>query len=429
MPPKKITLRNAVIVTVFVSLIFGSGAIYAGVMIAPNLASLNNQNITISSSLSGTATSNPQKIFVAEEEATIGAIKKAQSAVVSIVIKKNLSKLYEERNRNFFFIDPLTGKKIQQSPPQNGNDEREIGGGTGFIISSDGYVITNKHVVNDKDSTFSIFLSHGTEYKSQLLDPDPVNDLAIVKIDGKDLPTVMLGDSDDIQVGQTVLAIGNSLNEYRQTVSKGIVSGLDRTIVATDESGQDEEQLDGIIQTDAAINPANSFGPFLYLSGEVIGINNAIDRSGQLIGFALPINDAKFIVDSVKTYGRVIRPQLGVRYMMITKPVAKANQLPVDYGALIVRGEKAADLAVIPGSPADKAGLVENDIILEVNGQKLDEKNQLAKIIQNFKPGDTVSLKIYHKGEEKTVAITLTEVSKDIPTPTPTPSEEPSEQE
>ncbi len=421
--PKKISVRNAVLITVFVSLIFGSGAMYAGILIAPNLASLSNQTITITSPLSGSGTMT-QKIFVAEEEATIAAVKKVQSAVVSIVIKKNLNQLYQERNQNFFFIDPLTGRRIQSTPAPsaNGDQEKEIGGGTGFIVSGDGYVITNKHVVSDKGATYSVFLSDGTEYKGQLLDTDPINDLAILKIDGKNLPTVTLGDSSDIQVGATVLAIGNSLNEYRQTVSKGIISGMNRSITASDSNGSGVEQLDGIIQTDAAINPGNSGGPLVNLSGEVIGINTAIDQSGQLIGFALPINDAKFIVDSVKAYGRVIRPQLGVRYMMITKPVAKANQLPVEYGALVVRGEKASELAVIPGSPADKAGLVENDIILEINGQKLDEKNQLAKIIQNFKPGDTVSLKIFHKGEEKTVAVTLTELNKSDTTSTTEPS-------
>lgn len=412
MSPKKISLRNAVITTVFVSLIFGSGALYAGVMIAPNIASLSNQTITIGTPLSGSGNLT-QRIFVAEEEATIAAVKKVQPAVVSIVIRKNLSKLYEERNRNFYFIDPLTGKRLQPNPPADTNEEKEIGGGTGFIVSTDGYVITNKHVVSDKDATYAVFLSDGTEFKGTLLDTDPINDLAIIKIEGKNLPTVTLGDSTDIQVGETVLAIGNSLNEYRQTVSKGIISGMDRTIIASDESGDSTEQLDGIIQTDAAINPGNSGGPLVNLSGDVIGINTAIDRSGQLIGFALPINDAKFIVESVKTYGRVIRPQLGVRYMMITKPLANANQLPVDYGALVVKGATAADLAVIPGSPADKAGIVENDIILEVNGQKLDEKHQLAKTIQYFKPGDTVSLKIYHQGAEKTVAVTLTEVVKE----------------
>ncbi len=415
---KKISLTNAVILTIFVSLIFGSGALYAGVMIAPHFAFLSNQTITIGT---GSGTSINQQIFVAEEEATIAAVKKVQPAVVSIVIKKNLSKLYEERNRNFYFIDPLTGKRLQSPPPTgpDSNEEKEIGGGTGFIVSNDGYVITNKHVVSDKDATYSVFLSDGTEYKGRLLDTDPINDLAIIKIDGKDLPTATLGNSTDIRVGATVLAIGNSLNEYRQTVSKGIISGMNRSIIASDESGAGTEHLDGIIQTDAAINPGNSGGPLVNLSGEVIGINTAIDQSGQLIGFALPINDAKFIVDSVKMYGRVIRPQLGVRYMMITKPLAKTNQLPVDYGALVVKGETATDLAIIPGSPADKAGIVEDDIILEVNGQRLDETHQLAKTIQNFKPGDTVSLKIYHQGEEKTVAVTLTEVSKETPVATP----------
>ncbi|MBI4836129.1 MAG: trypsin-like peptidase domain-containing protein [Candidatus Abawacabacteria bacterium] len=352
-----------------------------------------------------------------EEEATINAIKKAQPAVVSVVIKKTVSALNADRNRNFFFIDPFTGRPLKPSTPNDDITdqdpiEREVGGGTGFIISTDGYIITNKHVVSDKSASYAIFLNDGTEYKAQLLDTDPLNDLAVLKIEGSNLPTVELGDSNKIEIGQTVVAIGNSLNEYRQTVSKGIVSGLNRTIKASDESGRRSESLEGIIQTDAAINPGNSGGPLVNLQGQVIGINTAIDRSGQSIGFALPINDAKFIVESIKTSGRVVRPQLGVRYMILNKTIAKANQLPVEYGALIIRGDQATELAVLPGSPADKAGLVENDIILELNGQKIDEKNNLAKSLQKFKPGDNVNLKVYHRGEEKMYTVTLNEQSQ-----------------
>ena len=412
---KTISLRSAIATIAVFSIIFASGAFYAGTTLTPATVTASPQtaqfNTSTTSNILTTATTT-------EEQATIQAIKRVQPAVVSVVIKKTVSSLNGNRNGNFFYIDPFTGKRVSPNLPETDENtdaapiEREVGGGTGFIISADGYIITNKHVVSDKNSSYAIFLNDGTEYKAQLLDSDPLNDLAVLKIDGKNLPTVELGDSTQLEIGQTVLAIGNSLNEYRQTVSKGIVSGLNRTITASDESGRRTESLEGIIQTDAAINPGNSGGPLVNLQGQVVGINTAIDRSGQSIGFALPINDAKFIVDSIKTTGKVVRPQLGVRYMILNKTVSKANQLPVDYGALIVRGETPTDLAIIPGSPADKAGLVENDIILEINGQKLDEKNPLAKAIQKFKPGETITLKVYHRGEEKTYAVTLTEQNK-----------------
>ena len=185
------------------------------------------------------------------------------------------------------------------------------------------------------------------------------------------------------------------------------MSGIGRTIVAGGASGS--ERLEGVIQTDAAINPGNSGGPLVNLAGQVVGINTAIDRQGQLIGFAIPINTAKKVIESVEKHGRIVRPYLGVRYIMLNKQIAEDNNLDVDYGALIVRGEKRTELAVIPGSPADKAGLVENDIILEVNGVKVDENNSLAKLIQQYNVGDVITLKIWHKGEEKEVQVKLGE--------------------
>ncbi|MBP6085353.1 trypsin-like peptidase domain-containing protein [Candidatus Gracilibacteria bacterium] len=405
-----VSRTRAISYAVIAAVLFSSGAFYAGTQLSPgDLRAVENGNFRI-----GITTAEPilapLQTFSSEEAATIAAVKKIAPAVVSIIIKKNVNSLTEDNK--LYFIDPFTGKTLPQTAPSAttpSTTQKEIGGGTGFIVSSDGYIVTNKHVVSDKGVIYSIFLSDGTEYSGTLLDTDPINDLAVLKIDGRDLPTVELNDSSALQVGQTVLAVGNSLNEYRQTVSKGIISGLDRTITASDQSGRARAQLSGIIQTDAAINPGNSGGPLINLQGQVIGINTAIDRSGQSIGFAIPINDAKFIIDSIKTSGRVVRPQLGVRYMMITKAVATANQLPVDYGALVIKGDSNDALAVVPGSGADKAGIVENDIILELNGQKLDETNSLAKAIQKFHPGDTITVKVYHKGEQKDLNITLNE--------------------
>ena len=248
----------------------------------------------------------------------------------------------------------------------------------------------------------------GQKYEATVLARDPVNDIALLKINKDGLPVVKLGDSDSLKVGQTVIAIGNALGEYRNTVSKGVVSGLKRDITAGGAIGQ-AEQLSGVIQTDAAINPGNSGGPLLNLKGEAIGVNVAIVQGSQNIAFSLPINDVRKVIDSVEKYGKILRPWIGVRYVMVNKELKDKNQLPVDYGVLVVRGETNTDLAVVPGSPADKAGIVENDIVLEIDGKKLEGDYTLSKAIANYNVGDKLKVKIYHKGEEKTLEITLEE--------------------
>ncbi len=352
-------------------------------------------------------TTSPTIVQVNEEQATIAAVKKVSPAVVSIVITKDLSKLYQSDGFGspFFEFGFPFGFRFSPSPPSG---KQEVGGGTGFIVDAKrGYIVTNKHVVRDTEAEYSVLTNDGKRYDAKVLARDPFNDVAILQIKAKGLTAVQLGDSDALEMGQTVIAIGNALGEYRNTVTKGVVSGIGRTIVAGSSSGS--ERLEGVIQTDAAINPGNSGGPLVNLNGEVIGINTAIDREGQLIGFAIPINTVRKVIESVEKYGRIVRPYMGVRYIMINKQIAEDNNLEVDYGALIVKGEKPTDLAVIPGSPADKAGLVENDIILEVNGVKVDEKNSLAKLIQQYNVGDEITLKIWHKGEVKEVRLKLEE--------------------
>ena len=218
-----------------------------------------------------------------------------------------------------------------------------------------------------------------------------------------------MGDSADLKVGQSVIAIGNALGEFRNTVSTGVISGLARSVTAGG-AGIGSEQLLNVIQTDASINPGNSGGPLLNIAGQVIGINTAMAQGAQNIGFAIPINEVKNTIDSVKKNGKIVRPWLGVRYVIINKAIADANKLSVDYGAIIVRGQNQTDLAVIPGSPADKAGLVENDIILESNGQKITEANPLANLVAKLKPGDEITLKVLHQSKEKTIKVRLEEM-------------------
>ncbi len=222
------------------------------------------------------------------------------------------------------------------------------------------------------------------------------------------MPVVELGDSDKLEVGQKVIAIGNALGQYQNSVTTGVVSGIGRIITASDFTGASNETLENVIQTDAAINPGNSGGPLVNIIGQVIGINTAVDLEGQLIGFAIPINMAKSAIKSVIEKGRVIRPMIGVRYIPITKDFAASNNLSVSEGAFVYGGK--GELAVIPGSPAAKAGIKEEDIITKVGDDKIDQNNSLAVLVQKYEVGEKVELTILRDGKETIIEVTLAEM-------------------
>lgn len=345
-----------------------------------------------------------------QEGFVIDAVKKTNPAVVSIVISKEVPKYeaYIDPNQNtnpFGNLFPGFNFSVPQYR-QNGTEKKEIGGGSGFFVTADGLIVTNKHVVNQTGVEYTVFTNDGKKHVATVVARDQVLDIALIKIPGNNYSYLSLGNSDSLQVGQSVIAIGNALAEFRNTVSVGVVSGLARSITAGDGTGK-TEFLDKVIQTDAAINPGNSGGPLLNLRGEVVGVNVAVAQGGQNISFALPINSIKSVIDSVKATGKIVRPYIGVRFVAITEALKTKNNLQVDYGVLVQRGQSTEDIAVIPGSPADKAGIVENDIILEVDGVKLNDKNSLSSIIREKKIGTVVSLKILSKGTEKIVKLTL----------------------
>jgi serine protease Do len=346
-----------------------------------------------------------------EDQELSAMVKRVTPAVVSIVISKEVPTAQPDDTFNFGPFSFNMGNGSQGGDDNDNTNapdqEQEVGGGSGFIISPDGLIVTNRHVVDDPTATYTVVLADGSKHAATVLAKDTVIDLALVKIDGKNLPTLTLGDSDTLQLGDTVVAIGNALGEFSNSVTRGIVSGLNRTITAGDEDGS--EVINQAIQTDAAINPGNSGGPLLNLAGQVIGVNTAVSEEGQSVGFAIPINIAKQSITSVEKFGRIIRPYLGVRYVIIDADMASQNQLPFSYGALVSRGDSPGQVAVIPGSPADKAGIMENDIILEADGVKINGDHTLVSAIVNKKVGDTVTLKVYHKGDIKTVTVTLAE--------------------
>jgi serine protease Do len=348
-------------------------------------------------------------------------IAKVQPAVVSIAVTKDLPKYRTQARDPFyggFFDDPFFDQFFgrvpqgrQESDLELETERTHVGGGSGFLVSSDGIVVTNRHVINDESAEYTVITLDGSEFEAKVLARDPFFDLAYLKIepkDGNEFPYLDFADSDQIKLGQSVLAIGNALDEFRNTVTRGIVSGLNRKLMAGTGYGS-AEIIEQAIQTDAAINPGNSGGPLLNINGQVIGVNTAVSLQGQLIGFALPSNLVKRGLDQVKTTGKISRAWLGIRYQLITDDLIKKNNLKVDHGALILRGADPTELAVMPGSPADKAGLRENDIILEINGQKITEERSLASIIATLYPGDTAELKISRAGEDQTITVTLEE--------------------
>lgn len=342
------------------------------------------------------------------ERAVIAAVKKASPAVVSITISKNVPIIENCPTGPFSDLPPefqqLFGRDFS-TRCQTGTELREVGGGSGFIISADGLVVTNKHVVSDTQASYTVFTNDGKKYDARVLARDPVQDIAVVKIEASGLPTVELGDSDGVELGQTAIAIGNALGEFRNTVSVGTISGLARTVTASG-GGIASEVLQGVMQTDAAINQGNSGGPLLNLNGQVIGINTAVASGAQNIGFAIPINKAKRDIDSVRRTGTIETPYLGVRYVAITPEIARQRNLSVEYGALVQGGSDG--VGVSASSPAETAGVREGDVILELNGVRIDRDNLLGVAITQFNVGDSVRLKILRGNEELTLNATLT---------------------
>ncbi len=350
-----------------------------------------------------------QQIVKQEESSVTDVVKKVSPSVVSIEIQKDVSKNISPDPFDDFFNNWPFFDNTQPAPEQpNIPDWQKVGGGTGFVITSDGLIMTNRHVISDNAAKYKVILNDGHSYDAEIVGTDLFNDLGFLRIKASNLPVVELGDSDQLVIGQTVIAIGNALAEFSNTVTVGVVSGKGRSIVAG--TGGSSEKLINVIQTDAAINPGNSGGPLLNLAGQVIGINTAISSQGQLIGFAIPINSAKPIISSVQKTGEVIRPYLGVRYVMLNEELAKQLKVDLKEGAFLSASNN--NQAVLSDSPASKAGLKAGDIIIEVNGKKLTQDYDLAQAISQFEPGDQVNLKVFSDGQNKDLKVILEKYKK-----------------
>ena len=282
-----------------------------------------------------------------------------------------------------------------------GGQEQDIG--TGFVISTDGLIVTNKHVVSDTQSTYKVITKDDKEYDVKQISRDPLNDLAILKVDAKDLKPVSLGDSTNLKVGQFVVAIGTALGEFRHTVTTGVISGLGRGITAGDPFEGSVERLDDVIQTDAAINPGNSGGPLLNSTGQVVGVNVAVAQSAQNIGFAIPINVVKKALAEFEKSGKFAsKPFLGVQYQTISQDTALLNDVP--QGAYVVE--------VVSASPAEKSGVEAGDIITKIDGEQLGSDRELSDVIGSKSVGSSVLLEVWRDKSTQKISVTLSEFSE-----------------
>ena len=366
--------RNAgVIVLCVFSLLIGAAGLTLGIITLFN--NKGNNTTTATASIDGYYQGNSVEF---EETSIANIVSKVTPAVVSIISESRSSSYY----------DILRGNGTQQSA------------GTGMIVTSDGYVLTNKHVI-DGASKVQVITDAGDTYADvEIVGTDPLNDVAYLKIkNAKDLPTVTLGDSKTIAVGQPVLAIGNALGAYQNTVTQGVISGTGRSLEASDSNGQNSETLTDMLQTDAAINPGNSGGPLVNAAGDVIGINTAVSTSANGLGFAIPISATKGMLNRIIANKSAERAVLNVSYTTVTASLAKKNKLPVSKGAYVSK--------VIAGGPADEAGIEKGDIITKVGNVEVGRAGSVSTLIGEYQVGDKVEI-TYRRGDEtKTTVVTL----------------------
>lgn len=337
-----------------------------------------------------------QRKILSEESVVTDVVEKYGPSVVTIGIKKTERVIDPFEN----FFDPFGFFNLPRQAPQEQNVEQDIG--SGFVVSNDGLIVTNKHVVSDTSAQYRVFTKDDKLYEVQKIYRDPVNDLAILKIDipNDELKPVELGDSSSLKVGQFVIAIGAALGEFRNTVTTGVISGLGRTISAGSPF-QGTENLDNVIQTDAAINPGNSGGPLMNSLGQVIAVNVAVASGAQNIGFALPISVVKDSLDNFNKTGQFSRPYLGIRYRDIEAKEA------------IAKGwvEGAGVVEVVTGSPAEGAGIKVGDIVTKIDGDKITSKNPLSSVVSKKKVGQEIKVTVWREGEETTLTVILKEAS------------------
>jgi len=375
-----------------VALVLSSGTIQ-------RLVGINsNGNVNLPSS------QKVENVMVKEDSSTVDAVNKVSPAVVSVIFTKDVQVI-----NPFSFGFGSGGLSQPQTQVQ-----KQQGGGSGFVITSDGYIATNRHVAEIDGAKYSVITQDGKKYDAKVVALDPAFDFAVLKIEAKNLPVVDFGDSDNLDIGQKLIAIGNALGEFQNTVTVGVLSGKQRSIQAGDSSGTSSstENLEGLLQTDAAINEGNSGGPLVNLKGQVIGVNVATAAKGQSegIGFAIPINYLKPAVDSIKKSGKIIRPYLGIRYATVDQKIAAIKGIEADKGVIVLGNSDIGQSGVVKDSPADKAGIKEGDVILKINNDDLGQGNSLVNVLSKYHPGDEVTLQVLRDGKKQDIKVKLGEM-------------------
>ena len=362
-------------------------AVAAGVIVAVGLYQAQIRGLIPRGGIELPKPPEETRTILKEENAVISVVEKTSPSVVAIGVSRRVINPF----------DPFALPKREDATI-----------GTGFVVSDEqsslasqgkSIIVTNKHVVSDIGTKYTVVTRDNQKYDVRKIYRDPVFDLALVQIDASDLKALELGDSSKLKVGQTVIAIGNALGRFTNTVTTGVVSGLGRKVVAGDPFEGSLESLDNLIQTDAAINPGNSGGPLLNSSGQVIGVNVAVTEGAQNIGFAIPINSVKATVDEFVSKGSVSRPFLGIRYRFISKDVAILNE--VSQGAFIQE--------VIEGGPAEQAGVKQGDIITKINGQAINDENKVAEVVSKANIGQQLELLVWRDGKELQISVAIGE--------------------
>lgn len=317
-------------------------------------------------------------VVLKEESAVISAVEKSSPSVIAIGVRQRI-------------VNPLN--------PFSGSRTQENTIGTGFVVDQGkGIIVTNRHVVSDSTERYSVVTKDGKNLEVERIYRDPNLDLAIIQVRGDSIPASLeLGDSGNLKVGQTVIAIGNALGRFDNTVTTGVVSGVGRAVTASDPYSGGLQRLDDLIQTDAAINPGNSGGPLLNSSGQVIGVNVVTTEGAQNIGFSIPINSVKSLVSEFAKTGTISRPYLGIQYRLITRDLALLNEVP--QGAFVQE--------VVRDSPAEKAGVEASDIITKIDGQAVNTENFIPELIRRKKVGDRLNLEIWRDGQTQNITATL----------------------
>lgn len=390
--------RSLIIFLSILSFLSGIVGSFVGIAVVSSSATIQ-QALGITTNGSGISVSpRVENITVKEESGIISAVKKVSPSVVSIIYTKDV-RVFNP------FISPFGG--------EGSTVEQQQGGGTGFIVTSDGLIATNRHVADIDGAKYSVITAEGKKFDAQVVSKDPIYDFAMLKIEAKGLPTVEFGDSDELEIGQRVIAIGNTLGEFQNSVTAGVLSGKERSIQASDPAGRSVQSIDNLLQTDAAINEGNSGGPLVNLKGQVIGINTATAAKGQAegVGFAIPVNSIRTAIDSISKYGKIVRPYVGIRYVTVDKKIAAIKGMKEAKGILVVGDDTRGLPAVVPDSPADQAGIKEGDVILKLNEDDVDQSSSFLKLLSKYSSGDEVELTIMRDGKNTTLKVKLGESS------------------